>query len=426
VDDLRRLSDAELVESLRALEARQRETMAAIVAHLVEIEERRLHLRLGYSSLFDYCQRALGLSEDEAYRRMTVSRMASKWPAIVEGLEDGSLHMSGVALLKPHLRAENCTELLEMARGASRRELERRLAARFPQADSAEFLRAQKVKPLSAERFALQLTIGEATRAKLERAVDLMSRENPSRSLEAVLDRALDVLVKELERTKLAKTKRAANPRASATRSDVKPTERDERLITRTGAGEKAAKADTLAGTRDGAARDGVARDGVARDGAARDGAARDGAAREGAASKGAVSERVANAGTRAGAGESAARAVGPRAIRKRAIPRSIRRQVFERDAAQCSFVGENGESCACRSGLELDHIRPWAFGGPSDVANLRVLCRAHNRLAAEEWFGKNLHRGRRERAACGEAARREQSACSAAALDEWVQLSAG
>jgi len=401
MDDLRRLSDAELVESLRALEARQRETMAAIVAHLVEIEERGLHLRLGYSSLFDYCQRALGLSEDEAYRRMTVSRMASKWPAIVDGLEDGSLHMSGVALLKPHLRAENCTELLEMARGASRRELERRLAARFPQADSAEFLRAQKVKPLSAERFALQLTIGEATRAKLERAVDLMSRENPSRSLEAVLDRALDVLVKELERTKLAKTKRAANPRASATRSDVKPTERDERLITRTGAGEKAAKADTLAGTRDGAARDG-------------------------AASKGAVSERVANAGTRAGAGESAARAVGPRAIRKRAIPRSIRRQVFERDAAQCSFVGENGESCACRSGLELDHIRPWAFGGPSDPANLRVLCRAHNRLAAEEWFGKNLHRGRRERTACGEAARREQSACSAAALDEWVQLSAG
>ena len=401
MDDLRRLSDAELVESLRALEARQRETMAAIVAHLVEIEERGLHLRLGYSSLFDYCQRALGLSEDEAYRRMTVSRLASKWPAIVDGLEDGSLHMSGVALLKPHLRAENCTELLEMARGASRRELERRLAARFPQADSAEFLRAQKVKPLSAERFALQLTIGEATRAKLERAVDLMSRENPSRSLEAVLDRALDVLVKELERTKLAKTKRAANPRASATRSDVKPTERDERLITRTGAGEKAAKADTLAGTRDGAARDG-------------------------AASKGAVSERVANAGTRAGAGESAARAVGPRAIRKRAIPRSIRRQVFERDAAQCSFVGENGESCACRSGLELDHIRPWAFGGPSDPANLRVLCRAHNRLAAEEWFGKNLHRGRRERTACGEAARREQSACSAAALDEWVQLSAG
>jgi len=325
MDDLRRLSDAELVDSLRALEARQRETMAAIVAHVVEIEERRLHLRLGYSSLFDYCQRALGLSEDEAYRRMTVSRMASKWPAIVDGLEDGSLHMSGVALLKPHLRAENCGELLEMARGASRRELERRLAARFPQADAAEFRRAQKVKPLSAERFALQLTIGEATCARLERALDLMSHENPSRSLEAVLDRALDVLVKELERTKLAKTKRApkTKPPANATRkrehetkNDVKPTERDEKSITRAGAAEI-------------------------------------------------------------------------RRIRKRAIARPIRREVFERDGEQCSFVGESGERCSCRSGLELDHIRPWAIGGPSDVVNLRVLCRGHNRLVAEDWFGK-------------------------------------
>ena len=40
MDDLRTLSDAQLVDSLRALEARQRETMAAIVAHLIEIEER--------------------------------------------------------------------------------------------------------------------------------------------------------------------------------------------------------------------------------------------------------------------------------------------------------------------------------------------------------------------------------------------------
>src|SRR6187431_1906781 len=130
--DLRTLSDSELVDSLRNLETRHRQTMAAIVAHLIEMEERRLHLRLGYSSLFDYCQRALGLSEDESYRRMTVARLARQVPAIVDGLADGSLHMSGVALLRPHLRAENAEELLALARGASRRELERRLAVRFP------------------------------------------------------------------------------------------------------------------------------------------------------------------------------------------------------------------------------------------------------------------------------------------------------
>jgi len=37
---------------------------------------------------------------------------------------------------------------------------------------------------------------------------------------------------------------------------------------------------------------------------------------------------------------------------------------------------------------LEIDHILPQAKGGASTVDNLRVRCRAHNRLAAEEEFG--------------------------------------
>src|SRR6187431_1098119 len=114
--DLRTLSDSELVESLRDLEKRHRQTMAAIITHLIEIEERRLHLRLGYSSLFDYCQRALGLSEDESYRRMTAARLAAKWPAILDGLAEGSLHLSGIVALKRHITAENAADLLELSR----------------------------------------------------------------------------------------------------------------------------------------------------------------------------------------------------------------------------------------------------------------------------------------------------------------------
>src|SRR6187431_3573189 len=114
--DLRTLSDSELVDSLRNLETRHRQTMAAIVAHLIEMAERRLHLRLGYPSLFEYCQRALGLSEDESYRRMTAARLAAKWPAIVDGLADGSLHLSGILLLRRHINQQNAAELLELTR----------------------------------------------------------------------------------------------------------------------------------------------------------------------------------------------------------------------------------------------------------------------------------------------------------------------
>jgi 5-methylcytosine-specific restriction endonuclease McrA len=83
-------------------------------------------------------------------------------------------------------------------------------------------------------------------------------------------------------------------------------------------------------------------------------------------------------------------RADGPRAPRARtAIPRAVRREVFERDGEQCTFRDDQGRQCPARSHLELDHAHPHALGGPDVTANLRVRCRAHNRLHAEAVFGR-------------------------------------
>ena len=46
-----------------------------LLAHLVELEERKLHLELGFSSLFAYCVEGLGMSEGTAGRRVTAARM---------------------------------------------------------------------------------------------------------------------------------------------------------------------------------------------------------------------------------------------------------------------------------------------------------------------------------------------------------------
>src|SRR6478752_2194681 len=100
--DLHTLGDGELLASLRGLELRHRETMASIIEHLVEVQRRRLDLSSGYPSLYEYCVRVLGLSEDEAYRRITVARMAAREPAILAGLAAGELHSSGLVALKPH------------------------------------------------------------------------------------------------------------------------------------------------------------------------------------------------------------------------------------------------------------------------------------------------------------------------------------
>jgi 5-methylcytosine-specific restriction endonuclease McrA len=78
-------------------------------------------------------------------------------------------------------------------------------------------------------------------------------------------------------------------------------------------------------------------------------------------------------------------------------VSRDVRRQVFARDGEQCTFVGPDGHRCSARSFLELDHIDPLGLGGASDVANIRVRCRSHNQLWAEQVFGREHVAARRD-----------------------------
>jgi hypothetical protein len=77
-----------------------------------------------------------------------------------------------------------------------------------------------RLKPLSPERFALQFTIGQATHDKLRHAQELLSHALPSGDIAQVFDRALDVLVKDLEKRKFAATEK---PRPTARRSSINP-----------------------------------------------------------------------------------------------------------------------------------------------------------------------------------------------------------
>ena len=70
-------------------------------------------------------------------------------------------------------------------------------------------------------------------------------------------------------------------------------------------------------------------------------------------------------------------------------VTRAARREVFVRDDEQCTYRSEAGERCPARAFLEIDHAEARALGGRNEVANLRVFCRPHNRLHAEDDFGK-------------------------------------
>jgi hypothetical protein len=64
-----------------------------------------------------------------------------------------------------------------------------------------------------------------------------------------------------------------------------------------------------------------------------------------------------------------------------RFIPAHTRREVWRRAGSLC-------EHCGSRHALEIDHRVPFALGGKSDLANLRLLCRSCNRFASVRIFG--------------------------------------
>jgi len=64
-----------------------------------------------------------------------------------------------------------------------------------------------------------------------------------------------------------------------------------------------------------------------------------------------------------------------------------IRRQVFKRAGGCC-------ENCKSTFALEVDHVRPQALGGSSDLDNLRLLCRSCNQRSAIKVFGAQKMQG--------------------------------
>jgi len=327
------LSDERLVASLRELLTAEGRSEARIVAHLAEVDARRIHLK-GAPSLFEYCQKRLGLSDNQAYYRIATARVAQTFPLVFELLERREIHLTNIAPLAKYLTKENHLELLGQAGRLSKRELLRWLARRYPQSEGANHIRklpnrkltpkpgaasagpTGSLEPRSETHYRLQLNMPERVKAKLELARDLMSHANPSGDLAVVVERALDLLVAQLQKTRFGQTARP--------RKRQQPRTEHEDL------------------------------------------------------------DRSKSVGVSTPSPPSRP-APGARSH----IPNETKRQLLARDGLRCSHVDNDGTRCSARAFLEIHHRHPWARGGPDTLENLRVLCHAHNQLRAEQDFGK-------------------------------------
>jgi hypothetical protein len=117
------LSDAELLANTRGLIGRSNQVCAALLAHLGEVEARGLHRTRACSSLYAYCIYELRLSEDAAVRRVAAARLVRRFPELLEAVASGELHLAGLLMLGPHLTRENHREVLARAKHRTKKEI---------------------------------------------------------------------------------------------------------------------------------------------------------------------------------------------------------------------------------------------------------------------------------------------------------------
>jgi hypothetical protein len=320
----------------------ERRATVALIAHLAELDARRLYRGAGFASTFVYCTQVLRLSEGGAYNRIEAARAARKYPRVLDLLETGALTVATARLLAPHLTPENHGALLDAASHKSKRQVEELVARASPKPDVPSSLRklpeprivmpplrgtlpAERkapatclqpvvgslelsaavgvatlptaatppkpvVCPLSPDRYRIQFTASAATCEKLRFAQDLLRHAVPTGDPAEIFDRALTALLEDLGRRKLGAAKR---PRKWP----------------------------------------------------------------------------------------------GPLSA-SRNIPAHVKRAVVARDGAKCAFVAASGRRCAERAFLEFHHVVPYARGGPATVTNIQLRCRTHNGYEAEAYFG--------------------------------------
>ena len=337
------LSDEELLGRIAILAGKEREATVDLVAHLAALEIRpSAYAAQGYGSLFGYCTQALRLSEDAACNRIDAARVCRLFPIVLDLLAAGSISLSCVRMLKPHLTAENHRAVLARATNKSCRQVEALIAELAPRPDAAPSVRrlpvpkaveatnetAQLPSALSTspfgppapdreggpfasapnpaahrptvrasapQRYRVQFTIGQEAHDKLRRVQALLRREIPDGDAGLIFEQALDLLLEKVEKAKLGAT---ARPRGRG------------------------------------------------------------------------VIRRAADKTT------------------SRHIPADVKRAVWLRDRGQCAFVATTGRRCAEHTFLELHHIQPYALQGPAILANISLRCRRHNQYEAEVVFG--------------------------------------
>ncbi|MGH9462623.1 MAG: HNH endonuclease [Vicinamibacteria bacterium] len=340
-----KMSDDELLRRLSELLQSSRCVESQLVAHIGEVDARRLYAREAAPSMFAYCTEVLHLSEHEAYLRINVARASREHPLLLEMLAQGRLHLSGIAKLAPCLTEANRETLLARAAGKSKREIEELVAEVSPKPDVPTKVRKLPDRGAQASP-AVAIEVGphrHLTKLSLATALNDASQLGP--------DRVVTYL----------QTPGPARSVAPAKRPAIEPLAPARYKVQFTASAGLYEKLNRLKVLMQSSVPDGDLA----------------------AIIEAAVTEKLERLeAKRFGKTNTPRKSLKETstAPSSRYIPAPVRRAVRDRDGNQCAFVAVDGRRCGKRDQLEFHHTDSFGRGGDHSVENIQLLCKGTSR----------------------------------------------
>ncbi|MFL5313038.1 MAG: HNH endonuclease [Myxococcales bacterium] len=319
--------------------------MAEFLVALAKFDECKAWMELGYSSLFYFLHRELGLSKGAAHYRKTATDVIRRFPETVEPLRDGRLCITSIVQLAKVLTQENRHETLPKFFQRSRRESIAIVAAlhpvdAVPQRDVVTTLRHHPAQLFTDTVGRLAVATQVDPVQPVEPNVCLSTNVEGSKSTTASVPHASrdtdEPLTGELSRLHVTVSRRFL-----------------EKLEAARGA---------LSHSRPGASTEDILETGI------------DLVLQRHARRKGLVEKPR----------------QGMPSASPSALSAAVKRKVWTRDGGRCQWPIESGGICGSNFRLEFDHRIPRARAGPSTTENVRLLRRFHNDLAARRAFGND------------------------------------
>ena len=340
--NLKKLSNDQLLLQTKNLVQKERQINIQVLQHLQEIESRKLYLKRGFSSLFEYAIKELDYSHSAAYRRIKAMRLCRDIPQATPKIKSGSLNLTTASQLqtffekkrrkdktlkesnlkgcdskstflpaagcvndnadkdeKKENKPENKTpvelnstqklNLIKKAEGQSSRELEKTLFEIDPEIPISK----EKVRDINNDKVEIKVILDKNCQQKLEDLKKLLSHKNPNMSYGELFS-----LLAELGLNKYD-PKRKLNKQSKNTfkKPSLEQTTKKHSKYTRY-------------------------------------------------------------------------------------IPSVVRHHVWMRDQGQCTYVcPKTKRRCSSNHLLQIDHIKPFSLGGTHEADNLRLLCANHNQF---------------------------------------------